>query len=320
MAAGVIYRVPPVVSAAVKDFQSIQDIQVDFGRFTVLVGPSNSGKSAFLRAVRACLRNTFVPANVRAGATKSVVLVQLDGAEPVTIERGKSLSTYKLGEEAFTKAARTVPEPVARAIAMPLLEGSDLNFSFQFDRPFLLAETGSQAAQVIGSLTNVTKLHEAVREANRRRSEANQTLRIRRADVERFAAQAADYADLPAEQRTLQRLSADLVSLEARQAELTELQGHLDRIREAKQRLDRVEIPPEPVDRIARIEELGQSLSELDADRRTLAVLRHRDAEIRQHVLSALQARTDAEQAEETYRQTLHEIGVCPLCEQEVAA
>ena len=41
----------------VKDYQSLADIDIPLGRFTVIVGPSGNGKSALIRALRALWEN-----------------------------------------------------------------------------------------------------------------------------------------------------------------------------------------------------------------------------------------------------------------------
>lgn len=306
---------PPVDRVTVRDFQSIQDLEVAFGAFTVLVGPSNSGKSAFLRAVRACLRNTFVPANVRVGASRSQVTVELADVEPVTIERGKSLSTYKLGTEAFTKSARTVPDAVAKAISMPLIEGSDLNFSFQFDRPFLLAETGSQAAQVLGSLTNVTLLHEAVREANRRRGAASSRLKIRQEDAARFAEQAQEFADLRAEQARLTAAEAELQEIQKESERLSSVQTIVARL----DGFTEPELPPEPADVDQEISRLGTEISQLSQIRRLVAQISEQATEVRKLADRARAFKVQADQHEQEYQRMLHDLGVCPTCNRPVA-
>lgn len=40
-------------SIRVQGFQSLYDVSLDLGGFTVIVGPSSSGKSAFIRSVKA---------------------------------------------------------------------------------------------------------------------------------------------------------------------------------------------------------------------------------------------------------------------------
>jgi DNA repair ATPase RecN len=311
-----IVGTPSVTSVAVRDFQSIAAADLMLGRFTVLVGPSNSGKSAFLRATRACLRNTFVPANVRSGRAKSQITVDLADVEPISIERGRSLSTYVFGSQRYTKANRAVPEPILKAIGMPLVEDTDLNFSFQFDRPFLLAETGFKAAQVVGSLTNVTLLHEAVREANRRRVEANQRLRIRTGDVDRYRDQIREFTDLPEEKKLLDGAAAELARLEERQADLDRLSRLTHQAAADEQAVIQTQIPPEPPD--LDLDAAQQALADLNRLRGLVDQIAATMNEIVRQVGLAKALGDQVDRHDQEYQRVLHDMGVCPTCGQEV--
>lgn len=301
-----------VLAAQVRNFQSVADARVEFGRFTVLVGPSNSGKSAFLRAVRACLRNTAVPANVRQGAVKAEIDVLFADAI-VGIERGKSLSTYRLGPEIFTKSGRTVPEPVAAAIALPLIEGTDATFTFQFDKPFLLSEPGSTAATVIGSLTNVSTLHAAVRETNRRRGEAANLLRVRQADVLRYRTQALDFTGLTRRKADLDQATSLLAAAQQTQQRLQRLQQVAATVRAAEDALERLSAT-QPADVAPLLAQATATAARLTAV--TIAARRVRaEAEgLRRGADHATDLRYRTEQLEEQHRELLASLGVCPTC------
>lgn len=162
---------------AVRKYQSIEEGQLDLDGLTVVVGPSNSGKSAFVRALRSLVENVSSPAHVRKGEkTFEVGLWDDDLEAPVWIERGKGESTYGIGEEKWTKAGTSVPDEVALQLAID----SKLQIAGQFDPPFLLNTTGSEVARVLGELTNATTLYEAAREANRRRQSTLQTAQFKK--------------------------------------------------------------------------------------------------------------------------------------------
>lgn len=190
-----------IESVLIKDFQSIEDVQIEFAPgFNVLVGPSNSGKSAVLRALRGAIRNEIAPSFVRNGTRKATISIDF-GDHSVSAERGKSLSTYHLDAQEFTKCGKDVPQPILDVLQMNLVNDQDLHFQFQFDSPFLLSTSGSTIAQVIGTLTNVTLLFHAVQEANRRYLRASSELTIRLNDIEGEKNKADQFAHI--EKRTL---------------------------------------------------------------------------------------------------------------------
>lgn len=225
----------------VKDFQSIQHADVELGRFTVLVGQSSSGKSAFLRSVRALIRNKFVPSNVRSGASKAEVSAVFDDT-PVSATRGKSISSYSLGEEKYTKTGKTVPDAVQNFLQFPELEGLDPNFNFQFDKPFLLSEPGSKVASVLGTLTNVSTLHAAVREANRRKLSTEADVKATRKLLTAAQEHLTEFDTLPADVSRLEAVESLYEALQDMQSERNTLVTALRSIKDSKLALESVEV------------------------------------------------------------------------------
>jgi exonuclease SbcC len=299
-------------SARVRDFQSIEDAEVDFGDFTVLVGPSNSGKSAFLRALRACLRNTAVPANVRQGTAKALIDVTFDDAT-VSIERGKSLSTYRLGNELFTKSGRSVPDQIARAIRLPLIEASDATFAFQFDKPFLLSEPGSQAAQVLGSLTNVSLLHSAVREANRRRQAAQATLTTRKTDVERLSTQMRAFSDLPQLKVRLEQAERRLEQAQKTERARADLQTRIERIQRLEGALAGLKAV-EPPDTSIQLANAEQTVARLRSLRAPMTRINRIAADLKRLCTEVKDLHYAAQAAQQEHADLLTALGRCPTC------
>lgn len=182
----------PLHRIDVKDFQSIASASVELGLreggggITTIVGPSSTGKSALLRAMRMLARNgASIP--VRAGAKVTQVGVVVDD-KTVTIERGPGKSTYAIGDEVYSKAGVTVPEEVAAALRLRA-DTPDPHFSFQFDRPYLLAETGSVVSELLGKLTTANVLRSAVREGARRHLRSAQSATAKMDEAKALAGQ-----------------------------------------------------------------------------------------------------------------------------------
>lgn len=229
-------------SITLTDFQSHQSTHLPLGPFTVIVGSSSSGKSAVVRALRLVAENARGVSYVRQGAKTTRVALEIAGSEPVldastvvTVERGKTVSAYTLavaGMHAepvvFTKCASGVPDAVAAALEVG---DSKLWVAGQFDRPFLLDETGAEVARVLGKLTNVNMIYSAVRETNRRASEARRTHTARSAELDEAARAIGKYASLPARLESGRTAEAGLgraESLADRRARLAERLRELD--------------------------------------------------------------------------------------------
>ncbi len=218
-----------IENISVQDFQSIESGKVDLGKFTVFTGPSSSGKSAFLRALHGLTRNSFNPSQVRLGQSVTTVSAIVDGRK-VEAVRGKSKSTYKLDDEEYTKAGRAVPEDVEAVLSMPLVADLESSFATQFDKPYLIADPGSTGAKVLGTLTNVSVLHDGMREANRRKLSINAEIKVRKADLEADNAEVEQYLDLPILEESISKAEDALIRIQYTQRDATEVDSLVDTV------------------------------------------------------------------------------------------
>lgn len=304
----------------IKNFQSLKDADIELAPFTVIVGASSSGKSAFLRALRTLMSNSNGSSFVTHGAKKSDIEIELDGNE-ISLQRGPGLSTFGVNAESYPKSGTSVPAEVTAALkGLPVeIEGENLNFSFQFDKPFLLDAPASKVAKVLGDLTNVTVLHDAVREANRRRLDALNKLKVRRSDLEQAEVSLKTYEDLPAQKQRLEKLRAEFTQATRIETMYLEAKALLDTIEKQRDDLK------SRVDLLKSLPDI--SLPSLDEKAQAIRTLRTAIAEAdaaQKAVLQAKEAWAKAEDAVTTtkkiYQDRLAEAGRCPVCDQEIAA
>lgn len=309
----------PFTRIEVVDFQSIAAADIELGvregggGITTIVGPSSTGKSAFLRAVRMLVRNASA-APVRIGAKKAVVRAEFDGRS-VEVSRGKALSTYVLDTETFAKAGVSVPEAVAKALGLRE-DTPDPHFAFQFDAPYLLSVPGSVVSSTLGRLTHANVLREAVREGARRAQAAKHTKDIRTKDALELAAAIKErFATLPAREQAFKdaqevvakALDADTRAdtlghlLEALEAASTGLEA----VSAARARYDDVfPLVEQASTAMARAKEVEEVVSLLDRATTMRAA--------QQEMAAACAQEADA--AEGEYNKLLVEAGICPTC------
>lgn len=194
----------------IRDFQSLQEIDLELGPLTVIVGESNSGKSAVRRALAGMARNDPSGGRIRSGASSTRVEVQVDDTE-VSWAKGEGKNEYTLTADGkttvFDKPGANVPDPVAAVLRLD----PDLHLATQFDPPYLLTESPSKAAKELGGLTNITTLYEATREAERQRRDANRQAKTTTELAEDAEEELAAYAGLAAESEAL-RLAGELLT------------------------------------------------------------------------------------------------------------
>ncbi|MFC7441527.1 AAA family ATPase [Laceyella putida] len=168
----------------IENFQSHQHTTIDFSDgLNVFVGPSDSGKSAILRAIRWVLFN--VPRGsdyIRSGAKECrVSLTFADGTEVVRV-RSSSINRYilrKPGEEerVFEGFGNTVPQEIVdvHRIEPIKLDQKELyvHFGTQLESPFLLFESNQNKAKTIGRISGAHLIDNALKKASSDRQQMN---------------------------------------------------------------------------------------------------------------------------------------------------
>lgn len=307
-----------ITHARVQNFQSLREVDLDLGPFTCIVGPSNSGKSALLRALRALALNVSSPSIVTHGAKTATVEATLADEVRIELERGKAVSTYTVGEvgnpdgdAVYPKSNKGVPDLITQALKL-----GELNFAFQFDRPYLLADPPSKAAQALGELTNVTVIYDAVREANRRRLEVSSRLKVRRADQEALEQRALVYVGLKDRKKLLGRIRKEYDAVSEISAEADRLQGLIKIARSASAVSEAIDAQPDLPD--VDLGKLEQMVAHTDRLGSLLTIARRSetDATLAQRDVDRLEGERD--RYEEQIADLLVEAGTCPLCGQTV--
>lgn len=204
-----------IESVKISNFQSLQDVELALGKFTVIVGASSSGKSALTRALHAVTSNALDSDSITRGAKVSTITVHTDSSI-ITIERDRNGSSFyrlvKNGsqEQIYTKLNRSVPSEIAEALGISptTQDAPSLNFAGQFDTPYLLKEGSSSVARILGELTNVSTIFAAVREANRRTKAASTIVNLRQKDVDRINMRVKSYISLGPKLKAMQSVEA----------------------------------------------------------------------------------------------------------------
>lgn len=167
----------------IKNFQSHVHTELDFHPgLNVFVGPSDSGKSAILRALRWVLFNyPRGTEHIRTGASSCEVILQLnDGTIIKRIRNHHSINRYQLerkGEEPqiFEGFGSEVPLEIMNAHQFrPLqLEQKDifLQVGNQLDGPFLLSESSGVKAKTIGLVSGAHLIDRALKKLNSDRNQ-----------------------------------------------------------------------------------------------------------------------------------------------------
>jgi DNA repair exonuclease SbcCD ATPase subunit len=304
----------------IRNWQSLRKVDLELGDFTVIVGPSSSGKSALMRACRALASNVRGSGVITRGQKATAITGHTD-THTITLERGENTGTYRLvspdtAEVAFTKLNGGVPEAITEALRIEPVptNGTSINFASQFDRPYLLDDSGANVARALGEMTNVTTIFEAVRSANKIRLAAASTLKTRRSDLQSLSDRLKAYAGLADRLTTLKTTEELAAQANERHRKTDQLEKALRTLQLAELTLakatDLPDVPSaEPLN--ALLERLKGLKSALDADE--TATTRLDDAN---RALTALER--EHERMNEQLSVLVGQLALCPTCGQPV--
>lgn len=164
-----------IVKLTIENFQSHEYTEIDFSEgLNVIIGPSDQGKSAILRALKWVLYNE--PRGnefIRHGTNYSKVTLELSNGKKITRERSPSKNRYSLVDEngdiqVFEGFGNDIPQEIIKAHGIPkvILDtdlGASLNISEQLEGAFLLNQTGAVRAKALGRLTGIHVIDTAIR-------------------------------------------------------------------------------------------------------------------------------------------------------------
>jgi len=201
-----------MIEVEVRDFQSIERASIRIDGFTALVGRSNIGKSAFVRAVQAAITGAPVGAYVRHNTlcprkTRKLkecrcqcsVHVKADGFDMLW-EKGDFINRYTFNGVVYDKVNQGTPDFLLPFVApIKVGEGKELlQVAEQFRPIFLLDQTGTVIADVLGDVAQLDRINTAMRLVEKDRRDAVSTRKVRKTDVTNLEHKLGDYEGLDA--------------------------------------------------------------------------------------------------------------------------
>lgn len=162
-----------ITKVIVENFQSHEYTEVDFGDFNGIIGPSDNGKTALIRAVIwALYNNPSGNSYVRKGESKCQVTILFNDGASIVKTRTPKIHSYDLcepgGEPVHLEAFGVGPvDEVVSFHRMGFVdlfgEKQTLNICEQLDAPFFLGESPATKALIIGRLGNTEVIDKAIK-------------------------------------------------------------------------------------------------------------------------------------------------------------
>jgi len=277
----------------VENFQSHEHSELEFSSgLNVIVGPSDYGKSALVRALRWLFYNEPRGADfIRVGANECRVTVELDDGTKISRIRGSSgRNRYLLQrpgerEQVFEGFGSEVPAEIVEASGMRKVFIDDrhkveLNFGGQLEGPFLLAENAAVRAKMIGQLGGVHILDTAQKsvasDLRRMRSEESQLAQ----EIEKVREALQAYDHLPQLEEKISILEETILKVEELEKDLAVLSELEAQWKFQELELERLQVLLEQLVGVEEIEKLVGQLESLLSRFRDLRQLAQELAEV----------------------------------------
>lgn len=220
-------RTGPIDEVTINGYQALVGVTLKLSPgINVIVGESDVGKSAVIRAMEGVVGNQRGDGFINTTIKKSSVVVK---TEDGFVQWKKPANEYIVGGERFCKVGASVPAEVSAMLNMaPLSLDKDIfrsiNIVGQSGPKFLVEDKETDVAKMIGAMTRLQPVYRAMRAATAdRRSSASKAKTLAH-EAAQIRLKLSGFSDLESEGRRVVRAQATLSACEDIQGRLIELE------------------------------------------------------------------------------------------------
>lgn len=268
-----------MIEITIRNFQSIESLTVTVDGLTTLVGKSNIGKSAVIRAISAALMNLPVTGMVRKGAPHCSVEMKSDTYHLLWEKGEKGINRYTVNGKVYDKVGAKPLHEIEELGFKQVEVGSSWEtpwFASQFSPIFLLDKSGSQVTEFISEVSRLRTLQDAIGAANKGKKSNQDTANAKSASVKTSETVLERLQDLDKVQKLGQDLEQMLKSVNDAEVLLGKAEGLDTKIGSLKDQTDQLEEGLGSIPGIRDVDGLGE-LEKSNAVHRS--ILKSRGAE-----------------------------------------
>lgn len=299
----------------------------------VIVGPSDSGKSNIVRAIKSVIENVSSASMLRRGQQDGEVSILFRDRSGVRLRKSRSnkVNEYTIvhrGKRATYRAVGlSVPEPVSACVRMgPAQVGDELvllNVQSQVEPPILVADSAAKVAKLIGSISGLDAVQRALsRAASDQRSavsESRSATKIFHSEVRAYRKMRLA-SRLPFAKRCLDKADSLLALVDETEAAKSRLSGAVESLRRLSQYYASVCQTAVSQDVMQQLSEVRRRIATLHD--RLLSLTKAQEAARRARDSLALlnqewsQRRAEYDAATQKYESLRRRLNVCAACGQ----
>lgn len=220
-------------SVTLKNFQSHKNSKLNFDKgVNVIVGTSDSGKSAILRALNSCIYGELPTTYRTYNSDETEVSIDVSD-KTVTRRRGDKTNEYQVNNSFYKALNRTVPEDIVNLFNM-----NDINIQYQLDGPFLLSETPGEVAKRLNKTVNLDIIDSSTKQINTMRNDVNSALKHQTEQATKYEDDLKVYANLDSFEQCINELADITEKRDALRQDIQTIAGICAEIQSANLRIE----------------------------------------------------------------------------------
>lgn len=200
----------------------------------VIVGPTDSGKSAIIRALRWLAWNRPLGDDIRSDwGGKSKVSVTLDGGEIISkIKDDSQIYKHSEFENPFKAFGTDVPEEIQKTLNLNMV-----NLQMQLDPTFLLSMSEGEIAKYFNKIANLEKIDKGISFTNSGITRLNSSIKNKTEDLAKAEAKLTQFDELPKLEIELEVLEEMESKIENKQKSISSLEALINKIGEIEEEI-----------------------------------------------------------------------------------
>lgn len=220
----------------IKNFQSHKHTVLEFDPgVNVIVGSSDSGKTAVIRALRWLMTNrpsgdAFCSTWMKKEDT-SFVSVLID--EDVVYRQERPFKSYRLNDLEFRAFGLTVPNEIVNALNM-----NEINLQGQMDSPFLLSSSPGDVAAHFNKIARLDMIDTGLQNIQRTIKELTSDINYKKQSKEKLTADLEQFSHLTKLEAEVEVLEELQIHLKRKRSKLSDLNVLISRLNEIQNTLE----------------------------------------------------------------------------------
>jgi exonuclease SbcC len=208
-----------ITKLSVQNFQSHANTHIDFvPGINVIVGSSDAGKSALLRAIRWIIFNRPLGTNIIRQGTEECEVELQTSSGVVKKYKGRE-NYYEVNSEIFRACGNSVPDTVKTVIDI-----TDINCLGQFDGYYLVFESSGEIAKELNKALNIDLIDMCVSSCNSSIREYNSLIKTQTKQQEVLTSELDKYKDLTTIELSIDKYLQKADALILKRTNLTKLE------------------------------------------------------------------------------------------------